>query len=78
MDQKVNSRLERIKGQVDGIIRMYQDNRDCGEIVAQIAAARSALGSVGKMLLSEEAVTCSRSDKHDKLEKILKQLFKIT
>jgi len=78
MNHKVLIRLERIKGQVEGIIKMCKDDRECTEIVAQIAAARSALGEAGKMILSDEAVSCSQTNKHDKLEGILKQLFKIT
>lgn len=78
MNDKVLNRLEKIRGQVDGIIRMYKSGRDCGEVVGQIAAVRSALGSVGKLLLRDEAVKCSQSEKHDKLERILKQLFNIS
>ncbi len=39
-------RLNRIKGQVNGIERMIEDKRYCPEIIIQIKAARSALKSL--------------------------------
>lgn len=78
MNDKTISGLKRIRGQVDGIIKMYEDKRECSDVVMQIAAVRAALGSVGKSLLTDEAIVCSQSRKHDKLDKLLKQLFDIS
>lgn len=76
-DQIVN-RLKRIQGQVDGIIKMYEECRECNDVVTQIAAVRAALAGVGKELLTDEAVACARNEKHGQLDKILKQLFEIS
>lgn len=78
MEDKTLTRLKRIRGQVDGIIKMYEECRECSDVVTQVAAVRAALGSVGKILLTDEAVKCNRNAKHDKLDKLLKQLFDIT
>jgi DNA-binding FrmR family transcriptional regulator len=78
MDDKVLVRLKRIRGQVDGIIKMYEECRECSDVVTQVAAARAALGAVGKELLTEEVVSCLRAQKSSKLEQLLKQLFEIT
>lgn len=78
MEDKILSRLKRIQGQIAGIIKMYDECRECSDVVTQIAAVRAALGSVGKELLTDEAVACSREEKHDKLDKLLKQLFEIS
>lgn len=72
------TRLKRIQGQVDGIIKMYDQCRECSDVVTQIAAVRAALGAVGKELLTDEAVACVRGKKPDKMEKLLKQLFEVT
>lgn len=77
MQDKNLTRLKRIRGQVDGIIKMYEECRGCSDIVTQIAAARAALGGVGKELLKGEAVACVRSKQSSKLDKLLKQLFDI-
>lgn len=78
MADAVLLRLKKIRGQVDGIIKMYEECRECSDVVTQIAAVRAALASVGKELLTDEAVACVRTQKHGKLDKLLKQLFDIS
>jgi DNA-binding FrmR family transcriptional regulator len=70
------TQLKRICGQIDGIIKMYEDERTCVDIVRQIAAARSSLGSVAKSLLSNEATRCTKERKPEELELILKEVFR--
>jgi DNA-binding FrmR family transcriptional regulator len=70
------TQLKRIRGQIDGIIKMYEDERTCVDIVRQVAAARSSLGSVAKSLLSNEATRCSKERKPEELELILKEVFR--
>jgi DNA-binding FrmR family transcriptional regulator len=45
-------RLRRIEGQVRGIIQIIGDNRDCAEIVTQLAAASRATDGARFRLLS--------------------------
>lgn len=65
--------LRRIEGQVGGIGKMVQDDKDCGDILIQINAAMSALKSVGRGLLVEEASLCTKTEagkgKYDNLLK---------
>jgi len=74
-DQTLNQ-LKRIRGQVDGVIRMYEDERSCTDIVRQVAAARSSLARVIRNLLTNEASRCTRERKVEELEEILKEVFK--
>lgn len=69
-------KLNRIKGQLDGIARMYQDERQCVDVVRQIIAARNSLTSVARDLLTDEAHICSKQRRSEDLEKILKELFR--
>lgn len=78
MDDKVLKRLKRVRGQVDGIIKMYSDCRECSDVVTQIAAVRAALSGVGRELLKSEAVACAKDNKGTKLDQLLKQLFDIS
>ena len=74
---KVAKALARAKGQVEAVGRMYAQKKKCLDIVQQVAAARSALGSIGRELLKEEACQCMvDQDEKKKFDKILKQLFK--
>jgi DNA-binding FrmR family transcriptional regulator len=51
-------RLRRIECQVRGIIRIIEDNRDCAEIVTQLAAASRAIDRAGFRLPSSSLRQC--------------------
>ncbi|TJZ69052.1 metal-sensitive transcriptional regulator [Chitiniphilus eburneus] len=55
------SRLNRIEGQVRGINKMVAEDRYCIDILTQIAAAKSALDSLGMQLLESHARGCVAS-----------------
>lgn len=51
--EKVLIRLRRLNGQIGGIIKMIENNeKGCKEIVQQIKASRSAIDTVGKMVIA--------------------------
>ena len=54
----LQNRLSRIIGQLGGIKNMLDDNRYCGDILTQIAAAESALQGIGYIILNEHMQTC--------------------
>jgi DNA-binding FrmR family transcriptional regulator len=51
-------RLRRIEGQVRGLQQMLAEERDCREVVTQIAAANKALEQVGFVLVSAGLTWC--------------------
>jgi len=51
-------RLKRIEGQVRGLQKMVSDERDCESIVTQLAAVRSAIDSVGALVLNNYVKIC--------------------
>lgn len=67
--------LKRIRGQLDGLIKMYEDERQCIDIVRQVVAARNSLGRVARDLLTGEASRCSRERKFTELDQLLKELL---
>lgn len=56
-------RLRRIEGQVRGLQQMLADERDCREVVTQIAAANKALEQVGFLLVSAGLTWCLENPK---------------
>lgn len=54
----LQNRLNRIIGQLNGIKKMIDDNRYCGDILTQVAAAESALQSFGYIILQDHMETC--------------------
>jgi DNA-binding FrmR family transcriptional regulator len=54
----VMPRLRKIEGQVAGIARMVDANRECRDVVQQIAAASKALDRVAYKLLAAHLKNC--------------------
>lgn len=56
--KQLQNRLNRIIGQLNGIKKMIDDNRYCGDILIQIAAVESALQSLGYTIFQDHMQTC--------------------
>jgi len=56
--EEVLARLRRVEGQVRGIQRMIQEDRDCEAIITQLMAARAALDKVGLFVVTREIDRC--------------------
>ncbi|MDE5854301.1 MAG: metal-sensing transcriptional repressor [Ruminococcus sp.] len=56
--RQLRNRINRIIGQLNGIQKMLDDNRYCGDIINQISAVESALQSIGYIILEEHMQTC--------------------
>ena len=57
-NRQLQNRLNRMIGQLNGIKKMLDDNRYCGDILTQIAAVESALQSFGYIILQDHMETC--------------------
>lgn len=51
-------RLNRVIGQLNGVKEMIADNRYCGDVLTQLAAATSAVRRVSEIVLREHMRTC--------------------
>ncbi|MFZ5689641.1 MAG: metal-sensitive transcriptional regulator [Pseudomonadota bacterium] len=55
---QVTKRLQRIEGQVRGLLRMVEEDRYCIDIVTQISAVRAALRRVEEEVLRDHVAHC--------------------
>lgn len=55
---KTLGRLRRIEGQVQGIQRMVEEDKDCVDILLQLAAVQGAVEQVRKLLLGQHLESC--------------------
>jgi DNA-binding FrmR family transcriptional regulator len=55
---KVINRLNRIEGQVRGIVRMVEDDRYCVDILTQLQAVRAALTRAENEILKDHMDHC--------------------
>lgn len=72
--KQVINRLSRIIGHSEAIKRMCIEERECSEILIQIAAVKSALNNVGKIILQDHINHCiidaAKNDDEEALNKL--------
>jgi len=56
--EEVTKRLARIEGHVRGIRRMIEENKECPDILLQLAAVRAAINKVGRLVLEDHIEVC--------------------
>jgi DNA-binding FrmR family transcriptional regulator len=57
--ETIVKRLKRIEGQIRGLQKMVIEERDCESVVTQLAAVRSAIDSVGALVLNNYIKICA-------------------
>lgn len=76
---KVIARINRIEGQIRGLKRMVEENKDCLEVLKQIAAAGGALRSLGAVILQDHLQGCVSAAirSHDRDQEAIGQIVDI-
>lgn len=74
-DQKIVNRLKRIEGQIKGILRMIEENKDCKDVITQLSASRSAIDRTIGVIVSSNLIDCIKNKElhGDKTEEKLVQ-----
>lgn len=81
--KQIINRMSRIVGHANAIKKMCEEGRECSDILIQIAAVKSALNNVGKLILEDHVNHCvleavENNDKealeklHDAIDKFVK------
>lgn len=79
--------LKTAKGQIDGLIKMIEENRYCIDISNQILATRAILDRVNRLLIEGHMETCvfnaansgteeDRKEKIEELSALMKKMMK--
>ncbi|MGY3776753.1 metal-sensitive transcriptional regulator [Helcococcus sueciensis] len=85
--KKITNRLNRIRGQLDGVIRMVEEDKYCLDISTQLIAISSAVNSVNREILIAHINSCVAEslkngkeinvyEKIEEMEKIINKLGK--
>lgn len=56
--QAVINRLSRAIGHLESVKKMVEDGRECSEVLIQIAAVKSAVNNIGKIILQDHIKHC--------------------
>jgi CsoR family transcriptional regulator, copper-sensing transcriptional repressor len=62
---EICSRLKKIEGQVRGLQNMIENERDCVDVIIQLAAVKAALESVAGLVLRNYTEICLRKEGRD-------------
>ena len=78
--KKALGRLKRAKGQIDGIIKMIEEEKYCGDVLTQILALNGAVKGVAPLIVESHLHTCGEknlsSKDPKKKEKFIKEIIK--
>lgn len=71
--------MKRIEGQVRGLIKMMEDEKDCRDLVGQISAVRSALDKTAAVVVSSNLEVCIRQqiEKGEDTEELIEEAVKL-
>ncbi len=83
--KNVSRLLKTARGQIDGIIKMIDEDRDCVDVSYQISAAQSILKKVNIEILSSHLSHCVKEsfehdnpkDKEEKINEFITLLNKV-
>jgi DNA-binding FrmR family transcriptional regulator len=68
-------RLQRLEGQARGVRRMVEEDRDCQDILTQLAAIRGAAHQISVMVVTEYALHCLNDpDQHGSRDEAITKL----
>ncbi len=69
------ARLNRIKGQIEGLVKLIENDKNCEELFVQFKAVKSALNSTFAKFLELNLKNCLQKKETEKLHKLIKMLI---
>ncbi len=64
-DKKMMNRISRVQGQLNGVMKMMEEGKDCKEVVTQLSASKSSLQRLMGVIISENLVECIKNTAED-------------
>lgn len=78
----VKNRMKRIEGQVRGVVKMMEEEKECKSIITQMSAIRSAVDRATGYVVAKNLEVCLREQKgtdeerEETIEEAVKMLVK--
>ncbi|RWZ58747.1 metal-sensitive transcriptional regulator [Halobacillus fulvus] len=74
----MKNRIKRIEGQLRGVLKMMEENKDCKDVITQLSASRSALDRTIGLVVSSNLVECIReSEESESTEDAVNEAVKL-
>ncbi|KAF1301018.1 metal-sensitive transcriptional regulator [Enterococcus sp. JM9B] len=80
--KKIINRLRRTEGQIRGIQKMMEEEKECIDIITQLSAVRSSIDRVMGMIVADNLKNCFENPEKDpkeqaeKLEQAINMIIK--
>ena len=71
------NRLKRAEGQLQGVLRMIENEKDCIDVVTQLTAVRSSLDNLIGLIVAENLKNCLLSEDSELHEEKINQAIKL-
>ncbi len=83
LQKNIEQRLQRLEGQVRGVRRMLNEDRECQDVLTQLSAIRGAAYQISLLLIENYAMDCvSHPENHgshdEAIAKMVNTLGKLT
>jgi DNA-binding FrmR family transcriptional regulator len=73
--ENIEKRLQRLEGQVRGVRRMLNEDRDCPDVLTQLSAIRGAAYQISLLLVENYALECmSHPEAHGSTDEAISKL----
>jgi DNA-binding FrmR family transcriptional regulator len=72
---EIRNRLKRVEGQIRGVLKMMDDEKNCKDVITQLSAVRSAVDrSIGHIVAKNlEICIIDQQEKGERAEDVIKE-----
>ncbi|MDM6584514.1 persulfide-sensing transcriptional repressor CstR [Staphylococcus aureus] len=60
-DKKMINRINRIQGQLNGVVKMMEEEKDCKDIITQLSASKGSIQCLMGIIISENLIECVKT-----------------
>ncbi|WP_082234730.1 metal-sensitive transcriptional regulator [Halobacillus massiliensis] len=62
---ETKNRLKRVEGQIRGVLKMMEEDKECKDVITQLSAARSAIDRAIGYIVAKNLETCIKEAEKD-------------
>lgn len=77
-EAKISNRLKRIEGQLRGVLRMMEEEKDCKEVITQLSAIRSGVDRAIGVIVAENLLQCiQNAENSENMDEIVQEAMNL-
>lgn len=76
-DQQMVNRIKRVEGQLRGVLRMMDEEKECRDVITQLSAVRSAIDKSIGLIVSENLVKSVTHGDEDEKQKLIQEAVRL-